>query len=232
MTDIAVPAVRPAQRARRIGLPESEAIVDLFHAACADAASAVEESGGELYLAITTQEPPTGQRDARAFADELADTVLDEDATILDVPGEDGVPDTTQTLASVRADSDAASVAVLDPRVPLIGRQHLDTAAMRLRRNDVVIGPTPTGGCYFVGTSLAADALPRVWDTDIDATTRALAETDNALGFIAILPRLAHADTISGITALVNAFNRSDQSVAPFTRACLDRYDEIGTDTS
>ncbi len=227
MTDVVVPLVPPRLRAARSNIGHDDAIADLYHATTADAATAVDESGGQLVLAV-------GQdSDASAFASEFPATVFpdaDIDELSLDEEGQ-SLADAA-ALRAIRAHSDAATVGIIDPSVGLIRRRHLDTAAMRLRREDVVIGPTPEGGWYYVGTGLEAEELPDMLDPSLDRLMDELDE-DLDIGFLPLLPVIRADHHLAGVGSLLEAMDRSGRRIAPYTRAWLESHGEtVATDTS
>lgn len=222
MTDIGIPVAVPEELAQATGLDGQG---DLFHALLADAIFAVDECGGGLYLIV-------GGRDERAgtFVDELLNTVVEEnvDPPVLRIETDGGFPSVGPSLQAVRRHSSAASVGVLDPRTLLIQRRHLDTAAMRLRREDVVFGPSPSGGYYFIGSALEEDALSATLPNDIDTATAVAAEGDRTVGFLEMLPVVTSEEQLESATGLVAAMQTGSRTVAPFTSAYLDER----TDTS
>lgn len=232
MTDIVVPLESPTSFASRAGDDFNSELADLYHALCADAISAVDESGGELFLA-------TGATDTAAqnFATDLQSAVLtDGDAAeLLTVDRHEDQPDFRSALASVRNASPAASVGILNPCVTLLGRQQLDTAAMRLRRDDTVIGPTPAGGWYYLGTQLEIDAVPESLSDDLARIAKLFADDDWRLGFLPLLPVINAPTDIAHMRTLVVSMHRGNRPISPYTAAWLDQYSDIHdrrTDTS
>lgn len=230
MTDVAVTIAASTDRSRRSSLPDTPAHQDLFHALCADAIVAVHESGGDLYLVIPTDDPG-----ARSFATELQETVLPagESAPLVDVPANDGEPDPLAALRTLRDQSTAASVALLDGRTSMIERTQLDSAAMRLRRDAVAIGPTPTGAWYYLGTSLPSDAWPATIASQIDSLAETFEQPDRAVGVLPLLPRIRSEESVEGMRAVLSARQSSNATVAPYTSAWLENGEVQGTiDTS
>lgn len=219
MTDVAVTIAPPTDRTRRSSLPNTGTHSDLYHALSADAVTAVYESGGALYLAIAD-----GNASARRFAEELCETVLPEaeSAPIIAVQGDNGEPIPAHTLGVLRERSEAASIGVLDSRAALVERTHLDTAAMRLRRDEITLGPTPTGHWYYFGTSLPLDALPKRIDAPIDALTGSIESEDRSVGFLPMLLTIDSQRSIAGMRAILTAMSTGKAGVAPYTTAWLE----------
>lgn len=221
MTDIAIPVKTPSSMAKVAGLGGQ---ADLFHALVADAALAVDESGGDLFLAV-----PASSESAVAFVEDIRDTVLEDasNGTIVHVETDAPIPPVGSTLRAVRDRSTAASIGVLDPATALVGRRHLDTAAMRLRRDDVVLGPTPEAGYFFFGTALDPETLPERMSPEFDAVTTEAGER-GSVGFLEMLPVVTRPDHVGSLAALVAGLNADNRTVAPFASA----YFEERTDTS
>lgn len=219
MTAIAVPLTGlPAATVPHL---PAELREDLAYALSADAAMAVHRSGGELYFAV-------GEGDDRTTAEALRADALPSDAEVGVIEEVDGQ---RETLVALRDRSDAASVAILDPITPFIARRHLDSAAMRLRREDVTIGPTPTGGWYFLGTRLETDELPDAIDGDVAHVVDTSVDADRTVGYLPILPAVGGETDLEQVGALLAAMRRSGRAVGPYTTAWFERRDGA-TDTS
>lgn len=227
MTDVVLPLVPPDRQAARSALPTTDAIADLFHATSADAATAVHESGGDLAFAVADDA-------ARTFADTLSRSALpDAEVLRLELDVDTGIADVGPALRAIRDHSDAASVGVIDPSVGLARRTHLDTAAMRLRREDVVIGPTPGGGWWYLGTRVGADELPEVLGDSVVGLLDGLDPDTLEVGFLPLLPIIEDDADLGGLRELLGAMTRADRSVAPYAAAWFESTETtVRTDTS
>lgn len=229
MTDVAIPAIPPGRRAS-VAPFERPDLEGLFRALTADAVAAAHESGGTPLIAI-----PADDEAARTYAGEINEHVLPDGEAAAVFPVQDAGTGLSPgvVLASVRERWEAASGAVLDPATPFVLRRHLDSAAMRLRRDDFTIGPTPGGGWYFLGTTLPGEEVPATVPTAVDELVRAL-DTDGGrtVGFLPFLPAIRSADDLRGAAAVLAGMRAADRPVAPFSTAWLERVDTATTDTS
>ncbi|TKX77053.1 DUF2064 domain-containing protein, partial [Halorubrum sp. SD626R] len=55
------------------------------------------------------------------------------------------------TVTHLLREENADSVAVVTPQAPLLSRTLVDSAAMKLRTNEVVLGPSTRGRTYYAG---------------------------------------------------------------------------------
>lgn len=130
---------------------------DLYRAMLLDTFRAVDRSGAELLVNYpeSDQLPEAHQTDTEPVAELralVAEAVDDTD----DVRFEPQVGSSFSARAGNTAthllrDEEANSVAVVRGTAPLLTRQLIDEAAMKLRTNEVVIGPTTEGRAYYAG---------------------------------------------------------------------------------
>ena len=141
----------------------ADAAADLYAASVKDEMVAAARSGGELLVNFPTDDQlPADHRTENPPEAELRG--LAEEA--LDDPGsarfEVQVGSTFAARAGnaathLLAEEEEDSVAVMRGTAPTLGRTALDGAAMKLRRNEVVVGPGSGGRVAYLGLSELVD---------------------------------------------------------------------------
>ena len=130
---------------------------ELYETQLRDLVLAVDRSGGDLL--INYPEPDALPEEFRTDASpeaELRAIVADTLGGTEDVRFEPQVGSTFSaragnTVTHLLREEGADSVAVMTPTAPLCSRTTIDAAAMKLRTNGVVLGPSTEGRVHYVG---------------------------------------------------------------------------------
>ncbi len=162
MTIVAVLANPPREGLVGTEIAESSPLsaaeaTDLYEALLRDVVLAVDRSGGDLLVNHPVDEdlPAPHRTDTppeAALRAVVADTLGGTD----DVRFEPQVGSTFDaragnTVTHLLREEGADSVAVVTPTAPLLSRTVIDAAAMKLRTNEVVLGPSTRGRTYYAG---------------------------------------------------------------------------------
>lgn len=234
MTVVAVLADPPREGVVLKGLVKSSPIsaaeaVRLYEALFRDMVRAVDRSASDLLVNYLPDEslPSEAQTDTAPEA-ELRAIVLDE----LD-PGDemDGVrfePQVGSTF-SARAgnttthlleEEEATSVAIVRPNIPFIARTVLDSASMKLRQSDAVLGPAPDGRVHFAGFRKPID-FEAAWEPPALGTlTDRAVEDDLDVDFIPMQPVIETGRDLA--TAIVQMRSRIEaERIVPVNTATV-----------
>lgn len=192
---------------------------DLYAAMCADTFRAVEESGTDLLVNYRGEN-----------ADELRALVADaldspDEARFEPQVGETFSGRVGNTLTHLLETEDESSVMALTPTAPFLTRSDIDGMAMKLRRNDVVLGPTSGGRVYAAcfGTTIdfaTAYALPAI----TTLTDRAL-DAGLDVDYAPLSPMLETRNDLIGALALIEARRRAGRQIPAYTAEC---FSELG----
>jgi hypothetical protein len=116
------------------------------------------------------------------------------------------------------------TVAAVAPTAPFLRREHVGTAAMKLRTNDVVLGPAPNGRVAFAGfceqVDFADAYAPPAVETLVTRADEAGLDAD-FLPMTPVIERLADLDTALPVLA---ARRRAGRLLPPRTAAVLDDW--------
>lgn len=189
-------------------LSEQEATT-LYRAMTSDAMEAVAASGGDLLVNYRSDDQlpdahVPGSADAEAEVRELVTETLDEDAVeaarVEVQVGSSKAARVGNTITHLLENQQANSAAVLEPDAPLCLRKHVDSAAMKLRRSPVVLGPAAEGSVYFAGFGAPVDFTDAF---DTPAVETLSARSLDAGHDVDFMPRQTRVRTGDNLTSLV-----------------------------
>lgn len=240
MTDVAVLVDPPraglvAQGlAAATPLSEDEA-VDLYAASVKDTALAVAASGGELLVNYRPEETiPEAHRREEGVAEETVRTMItealaaaDHDADEVRFEPQVGSSFSARagnTVTHLLEEEDATSAAVTRGLVPLIERTHVDNAAMKLRRSEVVLGPTPGGSVGYAGFAETVDFENAFTEPALETLTDRGVDTGHDVDYVPMLPRVDTPDGLATLVSTMRARARADRSVPHFTTGLVDDF--------
>lgn len=205
-----------------------EAAATVSGALIRDAAVAAESGGGELLVnhPMADQLPEAHQSATDPAADLrelLADAVADPDAVRYEPQvGSSYDARVGNTVTHLLRDEGADSVAVLDGRAPTLDRAALDSAAMKLRRSEVVVGPAPGGRVAYLGLTAPIDFagawMPPPLETVVDRAVDAGHDVD----FLPMHPRIDDAVGLASVVSMVEARRAAGRRVPVHTAAAID----------
>jgi len=246
MTVVALLADPPREGAALPALPETSPLssveaAELYTAMLEDAIRTVLDSGGTLivnYLPETLL--PEAQRTGesvkaslRAIAANATDAV--DELRFEPQVGSSPAARVGNTITHLLEEEQARSAAVLRPTVPLLERSHIDSAAMKLRRHDVVLGPASDGRWHFAGFGSPIDFENALEHPPIETLAARAVEAGRSTEFLPLLSLVETGDDLATLLSLLAARQHADRRVPAATTAALERFDlrvEQGGETS
>jgi hypothetical protein len=207
-----------------------EEIAELAAAIDKDAMQAVERSGadllvnylpGELLDEAHQTEVPT-EAEIRALAAEAVKDV----GSVRFEPQVGSTPSARvgNTVTHLLREEEVGSVAVLFGNTPFVTRTGIDSSAMKLRSNEVVLGPGAGGSVYYAGftdTVDFTDALtPPVLNTVAELARGAGHDTE----FIPTQPTVRTGDELASAVAEIRARVAAERVVPTFTTELVEEY--------
>lgn len=184
----------------------------VYRALLMDLLAAAAGSGGDVQVAAPTDP-------AHITLEDLVADALGPETEVPITRHDNPAP----TIDEIVGEQEGGS-AVIFPRSPLLRRTHLDAAAMRLRRHDVVLGPSAHHGLLYAAFASEAVVPDGHLRGLVDATDTFVA-ADRSVDFIDPWPALTSTAGVEGACALLTAYERSGRDVAQFTRAALADLD-------
>lgn len=242
MTVVAVTVDPPREGLVLPGLSDSSPLSEreaasLYEAMAADAFRAVVESGGELVVNYRPDEEipdefVPGDADAEAEVRALVGDVLTEeereDVRVEVQVGSSKHARVGNTVTHLLESEGANSAAVLEPDAPLVARKHVDSAAMKLRRSPVVLGPSRGGRLYFAGFKQPID-FEGAWDApEVESVTARALDAGYGVDFLAEQNRVRTGEGLASLVAELRARRAADRIVPTYTTAYVE---ELGLRT-
>lgn len=201
---------------------------DLYAAMLKDTFRAVARSGGELLVNYRPDEllPEEFRTDERPEAEvrALAADALDD---LDDVRFEKQVGSTFDARAGNTAThlldgEDVASVAVIEGDTPFLARKDIDSAAMKLRSSEVVLGPAEGGRVYFLGLTDALDFDGAYTPPELETLAHRGADAGHAIDFLPTLTKVETGRDLVSLVTTTNARKTAGRIVPEFTATFLD----------
>jgi hypothetical protein len=205
--------------------------VELYAAMLEDAMRTVIDSGGELIVNYRPDELlPEDRQTGESVEPELrgiAATATDAVDEIRFEPQVGSTPSARvgNTITHLLEEHAASSAAVLRLETPLLARRHIDSAAMKLRRDDVVLGPATDGRLYFAGFGSPIDFEHALESQPLETMTTRAADAGLSTEFLSMQPLVERGSDLATLLPMVRARLRADRRVPAATTAALEALD-------
>jgi glycosyltransferase A (GT-A) superfamily protein (DUF2064 family) len=172
-------------------LTEAEA-AELYAAMLQDTMAAVERSGGDLLVNYRPEDllpeafADAGEASAEAEVRSVAVDVLEDPSSVRfeTQVGSTYAARVGNTVTHLLRDEGVQSAAVVPGHVPFLTRSVVDGAAMKLRSNPVVLGPSTNGRVYFAGFTEPVDFAEAFATPEVETLTDRAADADLDVGFL------------------------------------------------
>ncbi len=228
MTVIAVLARPPrpglvlSELAASTPLSEADA-AEFYEAMLQDTLLAVDRSGGELLVNyLPNEELPAAHRTEIDSAAELrsiaADTLEDVSAVRFEPQvGSSVSARAGNTITHLLETEGVKSAAVVFGTAPLMSRLIVDSAAMKLRTNEVVIGPATEGRSYYAGFSEPIDFTDSFADIDLQRLSNCAADAGLDTEFLPMSPCVETGVDLLSLIPLLRARITAERIVPEYT---------------
>lgn len=202
---------------------------DCYAALLGDVAAAVDASGGDLlvnYRPADALSEDVEEGDPLAAVRATVDPVVDDARYEVQV-GETFAGRVGNTVTHLLNEEGTASVVALEPLVPFLGRSHVDGAAMRLRRDDVVLAHGGDGRVAFAGFAAAPDFADAYDPPAIDTLCKQARDDGLSVGFVQELPVVRTGRDLAAALAVLRARRRAGAAVPERFAAFVDDHDLV-----
>ncbi|QKY19738.1 hypothetical protein B4589_004835 [Halolamina sp. CBA1230] len=224
------PGLRFPDLAATSPLSGSEA-AELAAAMDRDAMRAVERSGADLLVNYRPDDSldeahridASPEAEMRALA---ADAVED----VSDVRFEPQVGSTQSARVGntvthlLKEEEEAGSVAVLPGNTPFVTRSGIDSSAMKLRSNEVVLGPGAGGAVYYAGFTDTVDFSDALTPPALNTLAELARGEGHDTEFLPTRPTVRTGDELASVVAEIRARVAADRVVPEFTTALIEEY--------
>jgi glycosyltransferase A (GT-A) superfamily protein (DUF2064 family) len=193
-----------------------------------DAAVAAADSGGDLLVNHpTASQLPEASRTGADPASELRELLNEALDSLDDVRFEPQVGGSFEarvgnTVTHLLRAEDAASVAVLDGRAPTLDHPALDSAAMKLRRSEVVVGPAPGGRVAYLGLTGPIDFAGAWQPPALETLVDRAVDAGHAVDFLPMHPAVDGSEGLASVVPVVAARRAAGRRVPEHTAAAID----------
>lgn len=233
MTTVAVMADPPTAGAAGTGLVAADALSEaeaatLYEAMLGDVCEAVAGSGGELLVNYRPADQlPADVDDPEAAVRDVVQDALDDAG---DVRYEVQVGSTFDarvgnTITHLLEREGVRTAAVVTPAAAFLGRQQIDAAAMKLRRNDAVLGPSPEGRVYYAGFADPIDFADAFAPPAVETLTRRARDADLDVDFLPMLPVVERPTDLATAVPQISAQRAAERRLPTRTAARLADLD-------
>jgi glycosyltransferase A (GT-A) superfamily protein (DUF2064 family) len=232
MTTIAVLADPPRPGAVLPALAggplDPEEAADLYEALLRDACLAIDGSGADL---LVNYRAPDDEERARDAVEDSLTPVMEAPASVrYEVQvGSDRSARVGNTITHLLQDEGVQSAALLDPTAALVERRYLDSAAMKLRDADVVVGPAAGGRLWYAGFTEAIDFSDALAAPALGTLTKRARTGGASVDFLETRPLVATPADLASLLVTVRARERAEKPVPEHTSGVLATLD-IGVD--
>mgnify|MGYP006282052351 FL=1 len=223
------PGLRFPDLAATSPLNEDEA-AELAAAMDRDAMRAVERSGADLLVNYRPDDLlAEGDRTDVAPEAELRALAADAVADVSEVRFEPQVGSTPSarvgnTVTHLLEEEEVGSVAVLPGNTPFVTRTGIDSSAMKLRSNDVVLGPGAGGSVYYAGFTDTLDFTDAMTPPALNTLAELARGADHETEFLPTQPTVRTGDELASVVAEIRARVAAERVVSEFTTALIEEY--------
>jgi 2-phospho-L-lactate guanylyltransferase (CobY/MobA/RfbA family) len=236
MTTIAVLADPPREGLVATDLAATTPLTEAETAACyaamlSDVFVAVSRSGGDLLVNyrpddLLPEECVTGTSSEAALRT-LAASSLDDISEVRFEPQVGSTFDARagNTVTHLLREEDVNSVAVVEGSAPFLTRTLIDNAAMKLRRAEVVLGPSTGGRRYYGGFAEPIDFDGAFARPAVETLTARGRSADNGVDFLPVQPVIETGEDLLDVLPILNARIEGERAVPTNTAAFFDGLD-------
>ncbi|WP_335999167.1 hypothetical protein [Halorientalis halophila] len=200
---------------------------ELYVAMYRDVCRAVEASGGDLLVNYRDDEDlpeeHAGEESAEAqLRAALTPALSDPDAARYEVQvGSSFSARAGNTVTHLLDREDVTSAAVVEPTAPFLARGIVDSAAMKLRRHEVVLGPAGDGRVYYAGFGDSIDFADAYEPPAVETLTDRGVAADHGVDFLQMTPVVETRDDLVTALSLLSARVAAGRNHPEYTAACL-----------
>ncbi|WP_323676424.1 hypothetical protein [Halorubellus sp. PRR65] len=204
---------------------DADEAADLYEASLLDTVAAAANSGAKTLVNYrgddtlpdehVTDTP--AEAEVRALASEVVDLGADDVRFEVQVGSTFDARVGNTVTHLLRDDPDVSSVLATDAVAPLLGRKDVDSTSMKLRRSDVVIGPSTDGTVWGGAFNDSIDFDGAYTTPAVETLAQRGVDAGLDVGFAPTYPRI---DTVPGLrttVAQIRARQRADRAVPTAT---------------
>lgn len=201
-------------------------VVSLYEAMLSDIARAAEAASGQLLVNYRPREHLDSDdiSPKRRLEAVVSEAVQKPDDVRYEVQvGSSFAARAGNTVRHLLDTEEEGSVHVIEPTVPLVTRQGIDSMSMKLRRSEVVISPGPSGRVGYAGFSDPIDFEGAYDSPAVTSLVEAARTADRDVDFVPSLQPVETGADLASVVALVRARARADRLYPTRTHEWAER---------
>lgn len=233
MSVVVVPADPPREGLVLPRLAETSPLspaeaADLYAATLKDVAAAARGSGGDLLINYRPDdllaEKYRADQSAEAAVRATTRTALGDldDVRFEEQVGSTHAARVGNAVTHLLEGEEAGAVLVLDPTAALAGRTVIDSAGMKIRRSEVVLGPASGGRVHLAGFAEPVDFEGAYAPPALGTITARAGEADLAVDFVEHSPVVETGADLVTLVSSVRARAAADRIVPEHTLAVVE----------
>jgi glycosyltransferase A (GT-A) superfamily protein (DUF2064 family) len=210
-------------------LTEAEA-ADCYAAMLKDVLVAVERSGGDLLVNYRPDDllPDDHVTDTAAEAElrALAASALDDVSTARFEPqvGSTFSARAGNTVTHLLREEEATSAAVVRGNAPFLARTIVDSAAMKLRRSSVVLGPSTDGRVYYSAFTAPVDFEDAYDAPAVETLTNRGRDAGHEVDYIPMTPVVERGEDLLTALPFLSARLAAERIVPAYTAEFVNEH--------
>ena len=208
------------------GLLDDAEATTLYAGMLADVCRAVEASGAELLVNYRPADQVPGDVDSEALLREQLDETLTEPGSArYEVQvGSSFSARVGNTVTHLLDREGVKTVAAVKPTAGLLTRQQIDSAAMKLRSSEVVLGPAGDGRAYYAGFAEPVDFEDAYATPTVETLVDRASDAGLGVDFLPSVPVVETPADLRTVVPLLRARRRADRVVPPRTTALIEEF--------
>lgn len=209
------------------GLLDPEERAALYTAMLADVCRAVEASGAELLVNYRQPEQvPDGVDPEAALREDLDEALESPGSARYEVQvGASLSARIGNTVTHLLEREGVTTAAAVEPTAGLLTRQQIDSAAMKLRLAEVVLGPAADGRVYYAGFAEPVDFEDAYTTPAVETLTERATEAQLAVDFLPTMPTVETPADLRTVVPLLGARYRGERVIPPRTTTLVNEFD-------
>jgi len=209
-------------------LTDAEA-ADLYAAMLRDVCGQIERSGGDLLVNYRSADDVGGDPEAE-IREAIAPAVPDADAVRFEVQvGSSFSARAGNTVTHLLETEEVQSAAVVEPTAAFLERRHVDSAAMKLRQADVVLGPSTDGRVYYAAFRDTMDFEDAFAAPTVETLTDRARDSGLSADHVEMLPVLERPSDLATVLPILRSAEHADRTAPEHTAAVVE---ELGLRTA
>jgi 2-phospho-L-lactate guanylyltransferase (CobY/MobA/RfbA family) len=202
-----------------LSAPEARA---LSRAMLADICETIQDGEADLLVNYPERDEGDTETALRAFLDgELSEAAeVRYEAQV----GTGRAARVGNALTHLLTEEHEASVAVVEPTAVFVRREHVGSAAMKLRTSDVVVGPAPGGRVTFAGFREPVDFADIYSPPAVETVTRRALDAGLDVDFLPMTPLLATPADLSTVVSVLSARREAGRLVPSRTAGLFEEW--------